>query len=71
MSLLLQESSVCSDYFFKCPNGQCIRYDGRCNGYAECGDGSDEANCGMEIIYSHYNTMCHVLNKDFYELIMC
>ena len=36
----------CGTGEFKCDNGQCIKYNLRCNNDAECSDGSDETSCG-------------------------
>ena len=38
--------SVCNEYEFPCDNGLCLDVRRRCNGYNECGDNSDEENCG-------------------------
>ena len=41
--------SACSSGEFRCNNGRCLDARRKCNGYDDCGDGSDEYNCGMFI----------------------
>ena len=36
----------CSRSYWKCPEEKCIPKDYVCNGLTDCGDGSDERNCG-------------------------
>ena len=38
---------VCPSGFFKCRNNNCIPSREKCNGQDNCGDASDEVNCGM------------------------
>ena len=40
----------CSRSFWKCPNEKCIPKNYVCNGEDDCGDGSDERNCGKLVI---------------------
>jgi len=47
-------SSACqtdfnSDVYFQCANTNCIEKVGLCNGYDNCGDGSDEAQCSTSL----------------------
>lgn len=35
----------CPEGLFACSNGQCVRTDAKCNGVADCSDGSDEVDC--------------------------
>ncbi|XP_045482622.1 uncharacterized protein LOC123686492 isoform X2 [Harmonia axyridis] len=41
--LLEQKENECTGH--RCPLGQCLPRSQVCNGYTECNDGSDEANC--------------------------
>ena len=36
----------CSRSYWKCPEDKCIPNYYVCNGFADCGDGSDEKKCG-------------------------
>lgn len=39
-------SKVCDAYTFQCANGVCVSLEWKCDGMDDCGDYSDEANCG-------------------------
>lgn len=39
---------VCDELSFQCQNGVCISLIWKCDGMDDCGDDSDEANCGKE-----------------------
>ena len=38
----------CSESEFRCDNHKCVRGHWRCDHDNDCGDGSDENNCGKE-----------------------
>ena len=40
----------CSSFHWKCPSGICIPKFTVCNGRDDCGDNSDEINCGKLVI---------------------
>ena len=42
---MIAVSQDCNYYEFQCDNGQCVSFYGRCDCYADCADGSDEADC--------------------------
>ncbi|MBN3300436.1 SORL protein, partial [Amia calva] len=37
---------TCDSYSFQCVNGMCVSLEWKCDGMDDCGDYSDEANCG-------------------------
>lgn len=41
---------VCDAYTFQCANGVCVSLEWKCDGMDDCGDYSDEANCGEQQI---------------------
>ena len=43
---------ACESSEFKCSNGKCIRSTRQCDTHDDCGDNSDEQNCGMRIMVS-------------------
>ncbi|XP_035241564.1 sortilin-related receptor-like [Anguilla anguilla] len=38
---------TCDAYTFQCSNGVCVSLEWKCDGMDDCGDYSDEANCGL------------------------
>ena len=40
------ESPACDSYEFECDNGECIYDSYECDDFDDCGDNSDEENCG-------------------------
>ncbi|KAJ8397179.1 hypothetical protein AAFF_G00440130 [Aldrovandia affinis] len=40
------DENTCDAYSFRCSNGVCVSLEWKCDGMDDCGDYSDEANCG-------------------------
>ena len=49
-TLLSTARSECEPNEMKCNNGVCIMRIWKCDGDNDCGDGSDEVNCGMSYV---------------------
>ena len=50
----LQLECTVENDVFKCRNGPCIDIEYRCNGADNCGDNSDEQDCGKKIYILFY-----------------
>ncbi len=40
---------ACAYYEVQCQNGRCVDARRLCDSYDDCGDGSDEENCGKQL----------------------
>ena len=45
----------CPPGVFQCKNHMCIDISNKCNGFNECGDNSDEIDCGKYSLNIHIN----------------
>jgi len=56
-------SAGCGAGQYRCDNGACIDPKWRCNGFDNCGDNSDEQNCGESHCIMHMFPV-HAGNRD-------
>ena len=49
--MLLLEWEMCPPDQFECNNGRCIDPSAKCNKQDDCGDGSDETDCGRPFLF--------------------
>lgn len=52
MFLNISDQLTCSDEEFTCNNNKCITKRWVCDGDNDCGDNSDELNCGKVAVFS-------------------
>lgn len=54
-------NATCAPNQFRCDNGICLWWHDRCDGTNDCGDNSDEENCGRIVAVSYDFEFCHFL----------
>ena len=63
---------VCDAYTFQCSNGVCVSLRWKCDGTDDCGDYSDEANCGgFSETHTHTDTHTHIHTHRYRHLLSC
>ena len=63
------EFEACPPGEFQCNNGRCMDIRRKCNGYDECGDGSDEANCSRFQDQLHFKDIHCIRNVVTYLVL--
>ena len=59
--------NICSNDQFVCKNGNCLLEDSVCDSYNDCGDESDEENCGL---WSFWYKFKKTFGQDFYKQML-
>ena len=60
----------CGSGLFTCDSGECIPASWECDGWYDCGDGSDESSCGkvyINLTCDHY--FCSVINNYPWQVV--
>ena len=50
LTFIIVNQGLCNYDEFECDNGECVSENLQCNNIDDCGDNSDEENCGMYFI---------------------
>ena len=58
-SIIISETFVCPENYFKCRGSFCLDAQYVCDGISQCADGQDEDSCGM---YAASRKMAHPLH---------
>ena len=56
----VEKPLTCEPNEFHCTSGKCVLQIWRCDADNDCGDLSDELDCGQYSVVGHYNSICVV-----------
>ena len=55
---VISHYQVCTEDQYECANGGCIFAFRECDGFSDCSDGSDEANCSKDVSLHIQHVVC-------------
>ena len=55
---VISHYQVCTEDQYECPDGDCIFAFWECDGFSDCSDGSDEANCSKDVSLHIQHVVC-------------